>query len=320
MSRTVWLPRALPLTAVVLLAGTVACVQRTDRSPVAAPTTAADRPTTSSPSSPSRPSSTQPPTTSTTATPPPFDLTSARPPTTLAGDPAALAAQITATEGVLRDPAARGQAVSEAALAQQLAYRQLGDRPEWDAPVLAAVPPELHPAVTRHASARREFSAMHRKLSTTLPSWRIVPPAPPDELQAEYQAAAAEFGLPWHYLAAINLVETATGRIRGTSTAGAQGPMQFLPATWAAYGGGGNINDVHDAIFGAARYLAANGGATDMHNALWHYNHSDHYVLGVMLYADLLAEHPLAWRAFYHWGVWYRMAAGDTYLPVGYGE
>ena len=73
--------------------------------------------------------------------------------------------------------------------------------------------------------------------------------------------------------------------------------MQFMPATWAAYGGGGNINDTHDAIMGAARYLAANNGAVDIDNALYRYNHSDNYVRGVKLYADLMAEHPQALRA-----------------------
>jgi membrane-bound lytic murein transglycosylase B len=311
MSRPARLPRALALAAVVLLGADAACVQRADRSPVAAPTTT----TTAEPTS-----STAAPTTTATAAPAPYDMTTARPPTDLSADPAAVAARIVATERVLRDPAASEQAVSEAALTQQLAYRQLGDRPDWDAPVQAAVPPDLQAAVGRQVAARREFGAILRRPPTALPAWRIVPPAPFDQLRADYDAAAAAFGLPWQFLAAINLVETATGRIRGTSTAGAQGPMQFLPATWAAYGGGGNIEDVHDAIFGAARYLAANGGATDMPNALWHYNHNDHYVRGVTLYAELLAEHPLAWRAFYHWGVWYRMVAGDTFLPVGYGE
>ncbi len=186
--------------------------------------------------------------------------------------------------------------------------------------MLAAIPPELHAAVTRHAAARREFSAMHHRLATTLPAWRIVPPAPLAELQAYYLEAGAAFGVPWQHLAAINLVETGMGRIRGTSSAGAQGPMQFLPATWAAYGGGGDINSVRDSIFGAARYLAANGGAADLTSALWNYNHSDHYVLGVMLYADIITEHPNALRALYHWGIFYRTAKGDAYLPIGYDQ
>ena len=71
---------------------------------------------------------------------------------------------------------------------------------------------------------------MHTKLSSTLPAWRIVRPAPADELLDAYRDAEAEFGIPWRYLAAINLVETGLGRIRGTSIAGAQGPMQFMPS------------------------------------------------------------------------------------------
>ena len=67
------------------------------------------------------------------------------------------------------------------------------------------------------------------------------------------------------------------GRIRGTSTAGAKGPMQFLPSTWEAYGEG-DIEDPDDAIMAAARYLANYGAPADMDRALFAYNHSDHYV------------------------------------------
>ena len=161
---------------------------------------------------------------------------------------------------------------------------------------------------------------MHTKLSSTLPAWRIVRPEPADELLDAYRDAEAEFGIPWKYLAAINLVETGIGRIRGTSIAGAQGPMQFMPATWEAYGGGGDINDTHDAIRGAARYLAANNGANDIAHALYRYNHSNRYVVGVQIYADLIAEHPRAFLGFYHWGIWYLTDQGEVYLPVGYEQ
>ena len=107
--------------------------------------------------------------------------------------------------------------------------------------------------------------------------------------------------MPWR-TGAINLVETATGRIRGTSVAGAQGPMQFMPATWAAYGEG-DINDPRDAIRGAARYLTANGAPADMAGALWNYNHSDRYVRAVQHYADLIVEHPGAYAGFHGWGL-----------------
>jgi len=232
----------------------------------------------------------------------------------------ALAAQIEAAESTLRDSGATELATAEAGLAQQVAYRQLGTHPDWDAAVLDALPIPLREPARLNAAARREFRGMHRRLSTTLPAWRIVAPAPAEELLASYREAEAAFGIPWRYLAAINLVETGMGRIRGTSTAGAQGPMQFLPATWAAYGAGGDINDPRDAIMGAARYLAANNGAEDIAFALYRYNHSERYVLGVRIYADLIAEHPRAFLGYYRWGVTYLTEQGDVYLPVGYDQ
>lgn len=234
------------------------------------------------------------------------------------GDPVAVAAQIADAERTIRDTSSTGAAVSTAALVQQLAYRTLARHPEWVDQVTTSVPDPYRLAVLRNVYARQEFEAMHTRRSATVPAWQIVAPEPLETLQAAYQEAAAAFGLQWPHLAAIHLVETGTGRIRGVSSAGAQGPMQFLPATWAAYGGGGDVNDTRDAIFAAARYLATNNGAVDIANALWNYNHSDHYVRGVMYYADLIAEHPLALRGFYGWGIWYVTDAGDAYLPIGY--
>jgi membrane-bound lytic murein transglycosylase B len=264
------------------------------------------------------PPTTAPPTTAapTTTTTAAVDPATLRPPA-VAGDPAGLAAQIGAAEAALRTPGATETDVATAALAQQAAYRVLGDHPEWDAAVLGALPPELHGTVQAHAAARREFRALGRRPATEMPTWRIVAPAPAAELTAYYQEAEATFGIPWNVLAAINLVETGMGRIRGTSVAGAQGPMQFMPATWAAYGEG-DVNDPRQAILAAGRYLQANGAPGDMAGALWNYNHSDHYVRGVQHYADLIAEHPGAFAGFYHWGVWYWTIAGDLFLPVGY--
>jgi membrane-bound lytic murein transglycosylase B len=257
-------------------------------------------------------------TSASTTTTAPVDLDALRPPPP-AGDPAALAAQITDAERALHEPDAADADVARAALAQQVAYRQLGDHPGWDPAVMAALPADLRGPAAAHAAARRELRALGTP-KASLPAWRIVAPDPLPDLEADYHEAADRFGLAWPYLAAVHLVETATGRIRGTSDAGAQGPMQFLPSTWAAYGLGGDIEDTHDAIVGAASYLAANGGATDMANALRHYNHSDRYVRAVTTYAQILAADPLALRALYHWGVWYRTVDGDVYLPVGYPE
>lgn len=263
------------------------------------------------------------PTTTTTVAPtttaPPTDPTALRPPVP-ASDPVALARQIADAETTLRAGTAGSLELATASLAQQVAYRQLGAHPEWDAAVARALPPPLRDVAARHAAARREFRAMHATLATSMPAWRIVPPPPEATLLAAYKEAERTFDIPWQYLAAVNLVETGLGRIEGTSTAGAQGPMQFLPATWEAYGGGGDVHDPHDAILGAARYLAANGGATDLDHALFRYNHSERYVRGVHLYAALIAEHPRAFAAFYGWGIWYATDHGDLYLPVGYDE
>lgn len=249
----------------------------------------------------------------------PADVHALRPPSPGA-DPSALADQIRASETTLRDPAADPVSTATAALAHQVAYRQLGVHPEWEQEVLARLPEPLRRVAELNAAARREFRAMHTKFAATLPPWTIVAPPSADALLASYHEAETTFGIPWRYLAAVNLVETGFGRIRGTSTAGAQGPMQFMPATWAAYGGGGDINDPHDAIMGAARYLAANNGATDIDGALYRYNHSTRYVLGVRLYADLIAEHPRAFLGYHAWGIWYTTELGDIYLPVGYAE
>jgi membrane-bound lytic murein transglycosylase B len=274
--------------------------------------------TTTTPEPTTATTTTVPPTTAApaTTTTAPVDPATLRPPAVTA-DPAGLAAQIGAAEAALRAPGATETDVATAALAQQAAYRVLGDHPEWDAPVLGVLPPELHGAVQAQAAARREFRALGRRPATEMPTWRIVAPAPAAELTAHYQEAEATFGVPWNVLAAINLVETGMGRIRGTSVAGAQGPMQFMPATWAAYGEG-DVNDPRQAILAAGRYLQANGAPGDIAGALWNYNHSDHYVRGVQLYADLIAEHPGAFAGFYHWGVWYWTTAGDLFLPVGY--
>lgn len=259
---------------------------------------------------------TEAPTTTTEA--PAVDIADLRPPAA-ADDPGALAAQIAAAEGAIDDRASSELQLAEAALAQQVAYRRLGDRPEWDEAVFAALPAHLHVRAQRHAAARREFTAMHTRFSDMLPAWEILPPPPREELMAHYLAAQEEFGVRWEHLASINLVETGMGRIRGYSVAGARGPMQFMPATWDAFGEG-DIDDPRDAIRAAARYLTHSGYAQDVDRALFAYNRSNRYVRGVRLYADLMIDDPRAFDALYHWGIVYRTVHGDVYLPVGYAE
>ncbi|MGD9893046.1 MAG: C40 family peptidase [Dehalococcoidia bacterium] len=107
---------------------------------------------------------------------------------------------------------------------------------------------------------------------------------PPAQLPV-MQAAAASCGLPWVVLAAVAKVESDLGRNMATSSAGAIGYGQFLPSSWAAYGNGGDPYDYRDALPAMARYLCAHGGARDIRQALWAYNHSWDYVDQVLAIA-----------------------------------
>lgn len=103
---------------------------------------------------------------------------------------------------------------------------------------------------------------------------------------ATYLSVQQQTGVPWQLLAAVHRVETnQAGSTTRTSYAGATGPMQFMPATFRAYGvdgSGDGVKDVHnldDAMLSAGRYLAANGAARGNYsNALYRYNHSWSYV------------------------------------------
>jgi hypothetical protein len=131
-----------------------------------------------------------------------------------------------------------------------------------------------------------------------VPSFFIDSFAIPPFLLPIYQAAGADYGIPWQVLAAINEVETDYGRDLSVSTAGAEGWMQFMPATWSQYGVDVNSDGFQDpynpadAIFAAARYLKAAGGAHDIRAAVFAYNHSQAYVQSVILRARLLGGTP----------------------------
>ncbi|MEV4563807.1 lytic transglycosylase domain-containing protein [Nonomuraea sp. NPDC049419] len=115
-----------------------------------------------------------------------------------------------------------------------------------------------------------------------------------------YKAAATRCpGLSWTVLAAIGQVESGHGRNNGPSSAGALGPMQFMPATWKHYGVDGDgdgkkdIWSPYDAVPGAANYLCANKagqGGERLRKAIWFYNHSWDYVNKVMSIAGAYAK------------------------------
>jgi membrane-bound lytic murein transglycosylase B len=118
-------------------------------------------------------------------------------------------------------------------------------------------------------------------------------------------------------LAAVNFVESAFGRMRNSSAAGAQGPMQFIPSTWDAYGMGGDVNDPHDAIMGAANYLSASGAPGDLTGALYAYNPSDLYVRAVLSYAGRIRRDRDAFLSYYSWQVFVRQPQGGTRRITG---
>lgn len=127
-----------------------------------------------------------------------------------------------------------------------------------------------------------------------LASLRTAPLPIPQEVLGYYQAAAAAYAMPWTVLAGVGMEETGHGRNTATSTAGARGLMQFMPATWATYGVDGDgdgralITDPADSVMSAANYLTAIG-LTDspqgVRRALFAYNHADWYVNDVLYYA-----------------------------------
>jgi membrane-bound lytic murein transglycosylase B len=101
--------------------------------------------------------------------------------------------------------------------------------------------------------------------------------------------------LSWTVLAAIGQIESADGTNMGPSSAGALGPMQFLPSTWARWGidgfgqtGPPDIMNPYDAVPAAARMLCADGAASGAHGlygAIFDYNHADWYVNEVLALA-----------------------------------
>jgi hypothetical protein len=214
-----------------------------------------------------------------------------------------------------RDPAA----LRELGRAQQLAYRSLARHPEWVPDVIAAVPAEVREAIQTNVAADASLAALtgDGPLSTGFPSWEIRSPQPAATLRGFYDEAEVASGVPWAYLAAIHLVETRMGRIRGLSSAGAQGPMQFIPETWARYGEG-DINDDRDAILAAGRYLEASNFATNMDRAIFSYNNDDRYVAAIKAYATVMLANPLAYDGYYHWQVFFTRDTGTFLLPEGF--
>ena len=200
------------------------------------------------------------------------------------------------------------------ALYQQRLFIHLTAKPRLARAVVARLRGKLRREAAETLAARDSLVRLTPPTRRPLRSFRTGRAAPARSLLRWYQEAERRFGVGWHVLASVNFVETAFGKLRTDSTAGAQGPMQFLPATWRAYGLGGDIRDPRDAILGAANYLRASGAPRDYRRALYAYNRSPLYVDAVLRYANQLKRDVRAFYAYYAWQVWVRTPAGPRRL------
>jgi len=198
-------------------------------------------------------------------------------------------------------------------LYEQRIYRALAGHSKLAARVLGRLPHR----VAREAGANvRAGHALYEHFSpvSEVPDFRIRKPNPAEVLMGFFLEAEERFGVAWEVLAAVMLIETRMGRIRSRSSAGAQGPMQFLPSTWDAYGLGGDVHDPHDAVLGAANYLRASGAPGDYRAALYAYNPVNAYVTAVWQYAKTMMRFPESYLAYYNWQVFVRTVDGDVRL------
>ena len=243
-------------------------------------------------------------------------------------DPAILAERLTRTTRSLRD------AIDE--------WRSSGGTRDWPPPrpvvLLALDEQRMYQVLARMGDRRREatlrrlapsvrsaardatFAAMRLAdgfggvVTEELPEMRTRAPLPAETLRAFYERASRRFDVPWTLLAAVHFMETKFGRVASPSWAGAQGPMQFLPSTWDAFGMGGDIHDTQDAILGAANYLSATGSPADDRAALWAYNPVDYYGDAVLAYDRLMRRDVRAYYALYNWQVFVRGPSGLVQL------
>jgi murein DD-endopeptidase MepM/ murein hydrolase activator NlpD len=171
------------------------------------------------------------------------------------------------------------------------------------------------------------YRVPNRPGSVAMPFALSRPPEHPavlsyDQLRDLWQRAGSAYGVPWQVLGAINKIESNLGRNMGPSSAGAVGWMQFMPSTWDRWGtdgdGDGVANpwDPEDAVYAAARYLAAAGAHDDISRAVFAYNHAQWYVDEVLSLASQLDSGTLDLSGGLGTGVDYRLAALQDQLSA----
>jgi Transglycosylase SLT domain len=205
------------------------------------------------------------------------------------------------------------QDVELLALYQQRIYRVLGRDSKLAKATIATLPSRIRGEAKANTSAATDLFSLVTPVSGS-PGFTTAEPLPAARLLKHYRDAQRRFGVAWEVLAAINSVETRFNRITSSSSAGAQGPMQFIPSTWAAYGMGGNIHDPRDAIMAAANYLRASGAPSDYRRALYAYNNSWDYVDAVWVYARQIMDDERDYFAYYNWQVFVLTTKGDRRL------
>jgi membrane-bound lytic murein transglycosylase B len=231
-------------------------------------------------------------------------------------EPPVLARTLVSTTGDLRAAIDRWRPKSSSApddvvllaLYQQRIYRVLGGNAQLSRATVRLLPRNLAHVATNLLAAHRELYRLTPPLATH--RIKVGPALPAAVLLDNYREAGRRFKVPWNVLAAVNFVETKFGKLRNASAAGAQGPMQFMPATWRRYGLGGDVHDAHDAILGAANYLHASGAPRDLRGALHHYNPSRSYVDAVLRYARLIGSERTMFFALYNWQVFVKTTRG----------
>jgi membrane-bound lytic murein transglycosylase B len=191
----------------------------------------------------------------------------------------------------------------EAIRAEQHDLLQVAVVPDLARQVLAISPPALaaveHDAFDAWYSIWR-LAGIDEYNLVRIHSHSLDGAQPTTTLARYYQSSAAHYQLDWTYLASINFIESDFGRVTGPSSAGALGPMQFLPSTWAAYGDG-DVNNPKDAIDAAARYLFLHGALRNIDTAIFAYNHDYDYVQAVKDYADAIRRDPTWLDRLYYW-------------------